>query len=262
MLYLIAIPLFAAIYAVMWRDFYQSTSTVDPAAARVERAALDEVMGQISSWLPRNDIRFADVNLSNFHPEPVDPKFGSMIIRQSVTVMVDGQPKTAIIDWNVSLLTSSADPGAPLPVRITSLLPEVVHLMRRSRRDEFDEVGQFGGLRGRLVGPGGNTSPELANGYIDGEWVPGDNVAKQLREYLDTMRGKPSPPRFGYGKYVYLSVVTITTLGFGDMVPVSDGARTVIAIEALFGVVVAGLFLNALARQLGANQRPNDNQGG
>jgi voltage-gated potassium channel Kch len=56
---------------------------------------------------------------------------------------------------------------------------------------------------------------------------------------------------------VYFSATTITTVGFGDIVPLSSLARLVVGIEAVTGWVLAGLFLNAIAwrasRALGAN---------
>jgi hypothetical protein len=47
---------------------------------------------------------------------------------------------------------------------------------------------------------------------------------------------------------LYLSAVTITTLGFGDVVPVTTRARLLVGTEAVAGVVIAGLFLNAIGR--------------
>jgi hypothetical protein len=49
---------------------------------------------------------------------------------------------------------------------------------------------------------------------------------------------------------LYLSSVTITTLGYGDIVPVTCSARMLIASEAILGVILAGLFLNSLALRL------------
>ncbi|MGS0824947.1 potassium channel family protein [Shewanella sp. 0m-8] len=44
---------------------------------------------------------------------------------------------------------------------------------------------------------------------------------------------------------LYFSVVTITTLGYGEITPISDIGKLLISIEAIFGVIVIGLFLNA-----------------
>jgi hypothetical protein len=46
----------------------------------------------------------------------------------------------------------------------------------------------------------------------------------------------------------YFSVVTITTLGYGDITPQTELARTITALEAVLGIVVIGFFLNAVAQ--------------
>ena len=46
---------------------------------------------------------------------------------------------------------------------------------------------------------------------------------------------------------LYLSAVTITTLGFGDITPLNDVAALLVGAEAVLGVVTAGLFLNQVA---------------
>jgi hypothetical protein len=48
-------------------------------------------------------------------------------------------------------------------------------------------------------------------------------------------------------RMLYLSVVVITTLGLGDIVPLTGWARTLVGCEAVSGILFAGLFLNALA---------------
>lgn len=49
-------------------------------------------------------------------------------------------------------------------------------------------------------------------------------------------------------EYLYFSVVTITTLGYGDILPKDDIGRMIAASESLFGIIFIGLFLNALSR--------------
>jgi hypothetical protein len=48
----------------------------------------------------------------------------------------------------------------------------------------------------------------------------------------------------------YFSIVTITTLGYGDITPVNNIAQFFVALEALLGVISIGLFLNSLSLQL------------
>ena len=49
-----------------------------------------------------------------------------------------------------------------------------------------------------------------------------------------------------YGSWLYYSIVTITTLGFGDYTPAHEGAQAVTAIEVVCGLAFSGLFLNAV----------------
>lgn len=50
----------------------------------------------------------------------------------------------------------------------------------------------------------------------------------------------------GYGSWLYYSIVTITTLGFGDYTPAHGGAQALTAIEVGCGLIFLGLFLNAV----------------
>lgn len=49
-----------------------------------------------------------------------------------------------------------------------------------------------------------------------------------------------------YGSWLYYSIVTITTLGFGDYTPALAGAQAVTAVEVACGIVMLGFFLNAV----------------
>lgn len=49
-----------------------------------------------------------------------------------------------------------------------------------------------------------------------------------------------------FGSWLYYSIVTITTLGFGDYTPAHGLAQTVTAVEVMCGLVFLGFFLNAV----------------
>jgi hypothetical protein len=51
-----------------------------------------------------------------------------------------------------------------------------------------------------------------------------------------------------YGRMLYFSVVTATTLGYGDIVPLRGTARLCIGMQAIMGLVWDGLFLNTVFR--------------
>ncbi|MBD5340774.1 MAG: two pore domain potassium channel family protein [Bacteroides sp.] len=49
-----------------------------------------------------------------------------------------------------------------------------------------------------------------------------------------------------FGSWLYYSIVTITTLGFGDYTPAHGWAQCVTAVEVMCGLVLLGFFLNAV----------------
>ena len=56
------------------------------------------------------------------------------------------------------------------------------------------------------------------------------------------------------GDSLYFSVVTITTLGYGDLSPISGIGKTIAGIEALLGVILMGVFLLVVSNQLIENE--------
>lgn len=74
--------------------------------------------------------------------------------------------------------------------------------------------------------------------------VPQEN---QFERLLAGWMGDPRALSGFFGRMVYFSATTITTVGFGDIVPLSGLARLIVGIEAVTGWVLAGLFLNAVA---------------
>lgn len=56
----------------------------------------------------------------------------------------------------------------------------------------------------------------------------------------------PDSDPMDYGSCLYYSIVTITTLGFGDYTPTHAWSQLVTACEVMCGLIVLGLFLNAV----------------
>jgi hypothetical protein len=68
--------------------------------------------------------------------------------------------------------------------------------------------------------------------------------------------GDPSLLSGFFGRMVYFSATTLTTTGFGDIVPLSPAARWATGLEAVSGGLLAGLFLNAIAWRAGRSAPP------
>jgi hypothetical protein len=72
---------------------------------------------------------------------------------------------------------------------------------------------------------------------------------QQIQELADDLRGVPRRESDGFWRMLYLSASTVTTTGFGDIVPLTTLARIVVTTESVVGVVLIGMFLNAIARR-------------
>jgi hypothetical protein len=81
-------------------------------------------------------------------------------------------------------------------------------------------------------------------------WFP---TSKPLHEkilaFSHTVKGFPAKASGAYVRMFYFSAVTITTLGYGDIVPITTTARILVAFESIAGIVLIGLFLNSLSRE-------------
>jgi hypothetical protein len=69
----------------------------------------------------------------------------------------------------------------------------------------------------------------------------------RLFDYYFGVHGQPERFSGNFGRMLYFSAVVITTLGLGDIVPLTDRARALVAGEAVLGIIFVGLFINAAA---------------
>lgn len=50
--------------------------------------------------------------------------------------------------------------------------------------------------------------------------------------------------------YIYFSIITLTSLGFGDFVPVTLAGKILTSIEAFFGFVMLGIFITLIQKKI------------
>ncbi|MGE4291296.1 MAG: potassium channel family protein [Desulfovibrio sp.] len=76
-----------------------------------------------------------------------------------------------------------------------------------------------------------------------------ETLHRDIRTLLDSARGFPSDNEHVFWRMFYLSAVSITTLGYGDIVPINNTTRCLVSAEAILGLVLVGLFLNSLSHE-------------
>jgi hypothetical protein len=69
------------------------------------------------------------------------------------------------------------------------------------------------------------------------------------RREANIFKGNPISVSKAFFRMLYFSAIVLTTVGFGDIVPMTLLARSFVAIQAIFGIMLAGLFLNAIAHR-------------
>lgn len=72
---------------------------------------------------------------------------------------------------------------------------------------------------------------------------------EKLATYIKVHDGMNETLDGRFVRMLYFSAVTITTLGYGDIVPITNRARLAIAFESIVGLIIIGLFVGSLARR-------------
>jgi hypothetical protein len=81
-------------------------------------------------------------------------------------------------------------------------------------------------------------------------------VVLKLQAFAQAQEGDPTAASGLVLRMLYFSASTVTTLGLGDIQPLTPLARTLVTLEAILGLVFIGLFLNALASRARGDANP------
>ncbi|MGB2823800.1 MAG: potassium channel family protein, partial [Phycisphaerae bacterium] len=84
----------------------------------------------------------------------------------------------------------------------------------------------------------------------------GQGLFQGIRDYADAHEGRPGWTTSGaFWRMLYFSVVTQTTLGYGEIAPITSTARTLVAAQSIFGIILVGMFLNSVGQRILAKTR-------
>jgi hypothetical protein len=246
--YLVLIPCFAALYVGFADGFVQTTATHEPAFERQQRLVASDFERATLDQIARGDNR-------------PDPKIGVKV--EDVTA--DPTSISLKVDF-FDPAPPRSGPGANLVVaRVNLRQGEIVKSVACGGGGSGGFNGEGGGgsltycvpyTIDQVVGAGGAPSQAwtlFSNGPVGPEGE--HEVSMQDKAFADIMvlsrmstgvvAGLPDQNQ----RMLYFSMVTATTLGFGDIAPTTTITRLLVGDEAVLGVVFVGLFLNALSRR-------------
>lgn len=243
MLYLLAIPVFAFIYTNMPSGFYHSTvkheAILNDDANKILEGLRNEIVGEFkhengsATW--NTDFwKFNVENIRLFTLKPDDTK-----LTFKLRTELDGinemkgamQSLVATITFDAQVRYAVGFPGSP---------DRTIYAEPKISPENFPIPPTV--LFPAKIGTGSVVShiPMIAIH---------DQLHKEIVGFLQAVRGFPSSASGSFARMFYFSAVTVTTLGYGDIVPITNAARTTVAIESILGIVLGGLFINSLFRE-------------
>jgi hypothetical protein len=248
--YLASIPGFAIIY---WRlpgnQFYHSTVQYEQSL----HEDAGEVLAQLRDSLIANfratnhgDTLDQDgyrINITDLQVYGLRPTVDRIGIRMSLTVtkatsrgpIVEHFPFEANYAASEKSFLLDPNSGQRTFFKVLSFDPPTIKLFDPANEKTFDYGVLFPHADGSQYLAPFLALPEPLNDRLQGFWR--------------ATRGLPAQASGGFWRMFYLSAVTITTVGYGDIVPLTTTARVLVSSEAILGIIVIGLFLNSLVRE-------------
>ncbi len=248
-MYVLAIFIFAQIYYKLPGEFYHGTTKYEPSlkddAAQIRDHLRQEIVAEFlkknGTVLIQSEGWKGDISKTEMAYFKVDDATISFRLRLTLLRNDEMQARTS--------LTASW----PVEERlIVGLPPNETYLVPLS----FSENKVFPN-KAKVVYP------------YDGDGVgtvPTDTVMFPLSRplYGDITgfwnaynKGQPAHVSGYYARILYLSAMTITTVGYGDIVPITPRARLYVALEAILGIILIGLFVNSLFQHRRSDKRGN-----
>jgi hypothetical protein len=252
--YVLSIPLFALFYMLTPWDFYNATAKYEPlvlaqsdaVASRLRRTFLEKVEPDnprrpLLSGIPVRKSQDDVFPSFRIEPEPDRVRILVNVLANDVPGFTDPFVKVAL----------DMDESAAM---------EFIALQTQQEATGWNDV--------KTVMVSVNMHAQLLSG--DDTRLPQLFPCKQgddrtcLKMTLDdysfllslkaTAAGHPTKAQNSYLRMLYFSAVTMSTLGYGDIVPITTRSRALVTIQVILGPVLFGLFLNSLAKERQRNK--------
>lgn len=244
--YILSILSFALVYYYWLPDqFYHSTIKFEPDTQLAEaqlRQLVQETFRSPGFLDPCGDdwqIDRSELTLTHIAVEGDDVHVSTQLLatRQGLTYFLQPSLRFSLTAQATVAQKTSGGRGAPRDLRLITfenfvLLPQNATTQSQIAFERCLLPYRYEGLAGDVV---------LVS-------FP-RNVFRQLQSYAVAVGGSPSGLPGHFWRMLYLSTSTITTTGFGDIVPLTRNARIAVSVEAVVGLVIMGLFINEISKR-------------
>lgn len=245
--YLLLIPTFAFVYWLLPYHFYHSTVQYEDVLSADADDILRDIRSSIIEEFKRShgdfkaeqgdwSLNITSMSVHSLKPEADRTRFTMRLEFWGLNDMKGVQssvPVNVYIENRMSF--GSKSPGEDL---VVFKKPEIVNAKQLQ-------------VSPSLIFPFKlNKSSWPASAKSDSVWFPvSESLHERILAFSQTVKGFPAKASGAYARMFYFSAVTITTLGYGDIVPITTMSRTLVAFESIIGIVLIGLFLNSLSRE-------------
>lgn len=237
-MYILTVPFFATIYDLMPKAFYAPYARIERnglsdayAIGEIFESAIKRAVGQSNQNNNSLVIRRDLIKVQRLKAVDNDQ------ITFEVIVLASDNSSTGLIQLSTSVTTNAY---SSILVHLSA--NKSVNLQCFSTREGLipNEASKYDKIVIDRIFPGVNEDFK--------QCLPLSSTESfEVRRFFEGISGDPVSISGGFYRMMYFSSVVITTLGFGDIVPMTDLARAFVAMEALSGIVIFGLFLNAVA---------------
>lgn len=246
-LYLLSIPIFGFVYAQMPLHFYSSTIKHEP-LFNSERLELAESIRKYLQSNYDNSIKPKLVSLYNSIPiikifvdsVEYDENKDSIFFNTGILPLFTKHNENDLLDTS---LTCKVEMLKYNELRIGPSL----YIYNRSYPIKVSQVQTFS-TSYKWMNESILFGDKLKDSYYMGN-IP-DELEEKVFNFISTAKGFPVDKYRNLIRMNYFSIVTITTLGYGDIAPVSSLSRALVGFESIWGIVMIGLFINSLSSRV------------
>lgn len=250
-LYVIAIPVFACLYSRRASDFYEPNLVAEAGVSHLQKQ-IEEELGKPIGLFYKFTQKDSFPGVEKFEVSGLACNSRGLTFAtplQSAPIPKSFSNSSFRPIWTLDLPALEGNGGYKRRVSLyIEKLPSFVVYALSERHDVHPgEHYAWGDVRmatfepdEKSVAPTQELFPGLLVGYLDIR----PDLYHDIEEYTSACHGLPSEVKGGFWRFLYFSAVTITTLGLGDIIPVTTSARFLVAVEAVLGIVLAGFFVS------------------
>lgn len=241
--YLSLIPIFGIIYSLLPYGFYHSTAIEEPYYQDLKKEAEISIQNFLYSQVSNNsseECTDLENNYINISVEDIiyDNKINSIIFDVCVYVS-----RGNLIENDSISIIGIMQLNVSMPMEIENkvkILPNIFIYQNLTplRIRQIQNIGNLTCLNEELIFGKANGEKYLVT-------FP-QNVHMKINDLVLASNGRPIDLKRNIFRMMYFSTVTITTLGYGDIVPVTSLARFFVFLESIIGIILIGLFINSV----------------